>query len=341
MKAALLFTVLLTAATAYSLDLTTRDGKAYEDVTNITASPTEIRFYHRSGAAAVPLSKLPDEWLKRLGRTPDTQAEKVQSDQRAKASAEAYKANRLALEAQAAAEMERQAAVDAANPPPAPKPPATRTRPPIGSGASYSVQPVTRPDPLDGRADLSIAAFTDANGVFDRQGYTAARRNARSSQSREAAKRQAAGLPLLAAPTQTITVSTLNGESSNLQHGTVYPLWNGQVWRQTDLTFTMNIAVSPEVIVYPCDGQWWLKMEHCDTPVAVELIEGFAPLYVRHTEQVQAQLENAISIMDWCRKHPSGGKVVTDTGTVFINSRDREKLMDQATEEMRNIHNAR
>ena len=50
-------------STCFGLDLTTVDGKTYMDLSLVRTSPTEVRFQHRDGSAAVPLSKLPADWL--------------------------------------------------------------------------------------------------------------------------------------------------------------------------------------------------------------------------------------------------------------------------------------
>lgn len=103
--AALLF-AFVAISTAQALDITTRDGTLYSNVTVTAQEPDGIRIQHSEGVARIPFEKLPDALQKQYHFDPSKVAAYRKDVEDARRSAEA---NRLA-DAQRVAEAQRLAA---------------------------------------------------------------------------------------------------------------------------------------------------------------------------------------------------------------------------------------
>ncbi len=66
---------------------------------------------------------------------------------------------------------------------------------------------------------------------------------------------------------ESVIVSKFKG----LDHGNIYELQNGQIWKQTE--YWIWIWVRSRVLIYQDGGVYKMKMENIDHPVTVERIK--------------------------------------------------------------------
>lgn len=80
--------------------------------------------------------------------------------------------------------------------------------------------------------------------------------------------------PVIADPpvTRGTVESRIVTDFDGLEHGNIYELQNGQIWKQTDFYIWIRIAVYPRVIIYRDGASWKMKVDGIDRAVRVERI---------------------------------------------------------------------
>lgn len=70
-----------------------------------------------------------------------------------------------------------------------------------------------------------------------------------------------------------VTEAFITSNFDGLRLGNVYVLSNGQVWEQAEAWIWVWIWVNPKVMIYKNNGQYTMKVEGIDHPVAVRRIK--------------------------------------------------------------------
>ena len=70
-----------------------------------------------------------------------------------------------------------------------------------------------------------------------------------------------------------VVASQITGEFNGWDGDTVFPLANGQVWRQSGPGVTVNVAVLPDVVIYSKGGYFEMSVEGIDSVVQVTQVQ--------------------------------------------------------------------
>ena len=115
---------------------------------------------------------------------------------------------------------------------------------------------ISRHDPDHGSEVISLIAQAES---LDRR-------------SREADRQSET--PDSAPPATTRTVqSRIDGEFNGFDHGNIYELDNGQIWRQTEFHISVRIRIRPRVTITKEGVHWTMTVDGIDRPVRVERID--------------------------------------------------------------------
>lgn len=75
------------------------------------------------------------------------------------------------------------------------------------------------------------------------------------------------------AQTQTVIRSVIVSDFDGLDHGKIFVLQNGQIWRQTEYWIWVWIWVDPQVLIYQDGAVWKMHVENIDHTVTVERLK--------------------------------------------------------------------
>jgi hypothetical protein len=66
--------------------------------------------------------------------------------------------------------------------------------------------------------------------------------------------------------------SAIDGEFEGWNGESIYKLQNGQIWQQSDYSYTYSYAYSPKVLIFKDSGRWKIKVDGVEKIVSVDCI---------------------------------------------------------------------
>ncbi len=79
--------------------------------------------------------------------------------------------------------------------------------------------------------------------------------------------------PVFCKRLKNVIETQISGEFTGWEGGTIFKMFNGQIWQQSSYSYNYHYAYKPSVLIYEYGGVWRMKVEDIDETIEVTRVD--------------------------------------------------------------------